>query len=91
MNTERVDDAFASEGTEQVCARFEQTWRSGQRPRIEDFLVGRTEPQRGLLLRRLLLLEWTARKEKDQQPTVLEYCERFVEDEWPNGVTQDDL
>jgi len=46
---------------DQVCDRFEAAWKAarstGQRPRIEEYLVDVPEPERALLLRELIKLE----------------------------------
>ena len=44
----RVDD---------ICMRFEDLWRAGQQPRLEEFLSGTHGPERKELLRELLRLE----------------------------------
>jgi serine/threonine protein kinase len=49
-----LDDASR---IDQACCRFEDAIRSGQHPRIEDFLPGFVEPARSALLRELLLTE----------------------------------
>ena len=36
---------------EEVCCRFEQSWRAGPRPRLEDFLAGAEGFERQVLLR----------------------------------------
>jgi serine/threonine protein kinase len=42
---------------EQVCARFEDAWKNGQRPQIDDYLGATPEPERAFLVRELLALE----------------------------------
>jgi hypothetical protein len=42
---------------DEVCVRFEDAWRAGQRPRIEDFLGEVSEPEHSFLLRQLLKME----------------------------------
>ena len=37
--------------------QFDQAWRSGTQPRIEDYLVSVAEPRRGLLLEELVRVE----------------------------------
>ncbi len=44
-----------------LCDQFEQSWRAGDRPRIEAFLTEIDNPD--ALLERLLLLELDLRKE----------------------------
>ena len=40
-----------------VCDRFEQAWRDGARPRLEDYLAGEQGAERAWLLRELLLVD----------------------------------
>jgi serine/threonine-protein kinase len=40
-----------------ACDRYEDAWRAGRRPRIEDVSDEVSEPERSVLLRELLLLE----------------------------------
>ena len=42
---------------DQRCDAFEWSWKSGQRPRIEEFLLELNDSDRAVLLRELLLLE----------------------------------
>ena len=42
--------AASANKTDKVCARFESAWRSGQQPRIEEFVQDRQEPGRRALL-----------------------------------------
>jgi eukaryotic-like serine/threonine-protein kinase len=63
-----------------ICDAFEAGWRSGQQPRIEDFLSGGDPNHRDGLLRELLLAEWDLRR-RNQQPIELKtYRERFAQD-----------
>jgi tRNA A-37 threonylcarbamoyl transferase component Bud32 len=62
---------------EQVCARFEDAWRAGQRPRLEDFLGNTAEAERAPLLRELLRLELQYRLRAGEQPNPQEYQLRF--------------
>jgi serine/threonine-protein kinase len=71
LSTEREVDA--------ACLRFEEAWKAGQRPRIEDYLGETSEPTRSALLDELLRLELEYRKRKGEQPTEEEYRSRFPE------------
>jgi tRNA A-37 threonylcarbamoyl transferase component Bud32 len=42
---------------DEVCDRFERSWQSGERPRVEDFLGDAPEQERAALLGELLYLE----------------------------------
>jgi WD40 repeat protein len=47
----------ARQQIEELCDQFETAWRTGQQPRIEDYLAAVTEPSRSILRRELALLE----------------------------------
>jgi WD40 repeat protein len=61
---------------DQVCNRFEVAWRTGT-PRIEDFLEGWGEPQRGALLRELVLIDLDYRRARGEKCLAADYQERF--------------
>jgi hypothetical protein len=63
-----------------VCARFEDAWRAGRRPRLEEFLAGVQGPERRELLRELLRLEREYRQDLGETPAAHEYEGRFPED-----------
>jgi tetratricopeptide (TPR) repeat protein len=62
---------------DQLCDRFEQGWRAGQGPAIEDFLGDMPEPGRPALFRELLTLELAYRAALGQRPSRDEYDARF--------------
>ena len=62
-----------------IATPFDQAWRAGQRPRIEEHLVGITEPRRSHLLAELLRVEVEYRRETGEEPTAGEYEQRFPE------------
>jgi WD40 repeat protein len=64
---------------EAVCSRFEKAWKSGEPPRLEDYLGDAEGAERRALLRELLLLELDYRARNGEKPTVEEYCARFAE------------
>ena len=68
----RVDD---------VCARFEDAWRKGQRPRLETFLAGAKGPERAELLRELLRLEIHYRQGRGERVAADDYEGRFPNDD----------
>jgi serine/threonine protein kinase/formylglycine-generating enzyme required for sulfatase activity len=68
------------ERKDRLCDEFEDAWRSGQRPRIEDYIRELVEPERSDLLRALLDVELELRREDKQKPSLQEYKQRFKED-----------
>src|SRR4051812_33045259 len=60
--------------------RFDQAWKSGSRPQIEEYLAGLAEPRRGLLLEELVRVELQRRRGMGEDPSPAEYCRRFPED-----------
>jgi tRNA A-37 threonylcarbamoyl transferase component Bud32 len=67
----RIDDA---------CDRFEDQWRAGRRPRIEDYLADLLPAERPEALRHLLRVELELRREQDEEPMPQEYRGRFPGD-----------
>jgi tRNA A-37 threonylcarbamoyl transferase component Bud32 len=60
-----------------ICRRFEQAWKEGGTPRIEDELAGVEPDDRSGLLAGLLLLEWVYRRWRGQRVDRDEYRDRF--------------
>jgi tetratricopeptide (TPR) repeat protein len=60
-----------------LCDQFDDAWRAGARPRIEDFLRPFEDADRSALLRELLVseLEWRARRA--ERPEIADYLARF--------------
>ena len=65
---------------DEVCMRFEDVWRTGQRPRLEAFLAGACGSEREELLRELLRLERHYRQSLGEPLDGHEYERRFPED-----------
>jgi len=63
----------------EAAERFEQAWKKGPRPRIEDFLAKVPEPGRPPLLSELLRVERELRARAGEGPTADEYRRRFPE------------
>jgi len=59
------------------CDRFEQDWRDGHGPRIEDYLAKALEPDRLALLNELVGLELELRRARGDDPQLQEYLARF--------------
>jgi serine/threonine protein kinase len=57
--------------------RFEQAWKTGQRPRIEEFLGDAPEPVRSALLRELIALDIEYRRQAGEQPQAADYHVQF--------------
>jgi serine/threonine-protein kinase len=64
---------------DEVCNAFELAWQAGQRPRIEDIVGDRPEPERSALLHELIALEMAYRRQAGEQPQPAEYRDRFPE------------
>ena len=60
-----------------AARRFEQAWKQGVRPRIEDFLAKVPEPRWPGLLAELLRVERELRQQAAEKPTAEEYRRRF--------------
>ncbi len=62
-----------------VCDRFEDAWRDGRSPRVEDFLADPAVPpaRRAALLGELLKLERELRQAGGEKPGASEYLARF--------------
>jgi serine/threonine protein kinase/WD40 repeat protein len=65
---QRIDD---------LCSRFEDAWKAGQRPVVEEYLAEATGKERPELLLELLLLECEYRRRQGEQPGPDEYLIRF--------------
>jgi serine/threonine protein kinase/formylglycine-generating enzyme required for sulfatase activity len=65
------------ERIDQVCDRFESSWKAGRRPRIEDYLESTSEPVRSGRLLELLCVELAYRRRRGEVPTLKEYSKRF--------------
>jgi hypothetical protein len=64
-----------------ICDSFESTWRSGSRPKIEDYLSQVEEASASQLLVELILLEFNLRRDSGDVPKIEEYVARFPEHE----------
>jgi WD40 repeat protein len=65
------------EQVDQLCDRFEDAWKAGQGPRIEDYLDDVPEPERSKLFEELLQLELAYRGRNQETFTAEEYRQRF--------------
>jgi serine/threonine-protein kinase len=54
---------------EKLCSRFENAWKTGSPPRIEDYLEEVVEAERPFLVRELLALELVYRRMPPRRPS----------------------
>src|SRR5437016_784705 len=72
------DPALArAQQIDQICDRFEAAWRTGRRPRVEDFLDEATGPERTALLCELLAVEVYHRRTAGETPQPEDFLARF--------------
>jgi hypothetical protein len=64
---------------DQVCSRFEEAWKAGRRPRIEDYLKDASGPVRFQVLRQLLQIDVAYRRQMQETLGPEEYVLRFPE------------
>jgi ABC-type amino acid transport substrate-binding protein len=62
---------------ERLCDRFEDDWRAGRRPALEQLLADAPEPHRPALLAELLRLELHYRRQAGEAPSAEEYRRRI--------------
>ena len=60
-----------------VCDAFEDAWKTGGQPQIEEYLSARTEPERTILFQMLLEVELEQRRKAGDPPVRAEYLDRF--------------
>jgi tetratricopeptide (TPR) repeat protein/tRNA A-37 threonylcarbamoyl transferase component Bud32 len=58
---------------EKLCTRFEDAWKKGERPRVEDFLGDVGDDLRPVLLRELILLDMDYRRRLGENPRPEDY------------------
>jgi hypothetical protein len=63
----------------QVCDSFEDAWRAGQQPQIEQYLEQADDLDSSLLLPELIMVELELRRQAGEKPTPQEYRQRFPE------------
>jgi serine/threonine protein kinase len=78
-NSERTLSPEELERVDRVCDRFENAWRSGQRPELKSFVEDLETPVGKAMLRELLKVELPYRAQRGEQPTVEEYQALFPE------------
>lgn len=60
-----------------ICNRFVEAWKSGQKPRIEDYLGSISAAEQNVLLLKLLHLELSLRRQDGESPILDSYVSRF--------------
>jgi hypothetical protein len=63
-----------------IADRFEDAWRTGPRPRIEDYLTVDNANGRAALLEELVCVDVHRRRQADEAPLQAEYQARFPDD-----------
>lgn len=76
MDPQDFDDYIPPE-VHVACDDFENRFRSGERPSIEDYLNGTDEPARTTMISELVKLECELRRDQGEVPAVSEYLSRF--------------
>jgi serine/threonine protein kinase len=69
----------AADALDSACDAFERACRSGQPPRIEEFVKSAPQSQQADLLVELVELDFSHRRRSGQSPAVEEYVARFPE------------
>ena len=64
---------------EAVCVRFEAAWTLGGVPRIDDFLSAATGAERGPLLKELIRLDVSHRRQRGEAVSAATYLQHFPE------------
>lgn len=62
---------------DEVCLTFEDAWRSGQRPRLQEYLGDVAEPERSVLLEELVSLDVYYLRRSGQAPRPEDYQAAF--------------
>jgi serine/threonine-protein kinase len=65
------------EQVDRICDRFEDAWKQGQRPQIEDYLGDLAEPGRTALLHHLIKLDTYYRRRAGEHATAEDYRRLF--------------
>ena len=76
----RPDPVAVSRRVDAICEAFEEAWRLGEGPRIEDHLPDGDDPARPQALRELVALERELRSGAGEPASPSEYRARFPDD-----------
>jgi serine/threonine protein kinase len=74
-----ADDELTDLWIDEIADRFQEAWRAGSRPRIEDYLTGPDETGRATLLVELVCVEVAHRRAAGESPALFDYLVRFPE------------
>jgi serine/threonine-protein kinase len=74
---ERTQSAAAALSLEGACARFEQAWQAGGRPRLEEFIGPGDGREYPALLKELVALDVHYRRRAGESPRPEDYAGRF--------------
>jgi WD40 repeat protein/tRNA A-37 threonylcarbamoyl transferase component Bud32 len=75
-----TDSPTLQERTDRACDSFKSRLRSGERPRLEEFLGTVTGEEKRSLLRELLRVEVEYRRQRGESPRPEDYTGRFPDD-----------
>lgn len=93
MNENR-DQSHADHSIDQqivrACEEFEQLWKAGERPHIEEFLqTDLPTPVRSQLIRALVRIDMEYRTSSGEQPSVDDYTHQFPKTQLHGSAIQD--
>jgi serine/threonine protein kinase/tetratricopeptide (TPR) repeat protein len=77
ISDDQLQESLLAVGVNSICNRFEEAWKLGERPAIEDYLEELSGPQRSFLLCELAAIDFDYRRLAGESPSVEEYCVRF--------------
>ena len=81
----RPDPIAVARRVDALCEAFEEAWRLGEKPRVEDFLPSRDDAAWSSSLRELVVLERELRCAEGESASPTEYRERFLTIRGPGG------
>ena len=72
-----ADEVNALRQFDAICDSFERQWRTGEKPRMADFLERVTQSHRNELAMQLLDVEWEARIARGESPRIEEFVHEY--------------
>ena len=76
----RAEDSLSLEALQridEICLAFEDAWKTGTPPQVEQYLGDNAEPERSVLLGELLRLELDYLQRRGEMPAAAQYQARF--------------